>query len=250
MRVKRSLTITLLAIVGAILIPIVVAVWPLAVRDPSVLIVTFSGIILLYVSLIGSAVLQLHESFLEKLSGLAEIREVPEGEFYPRFVGALHTASTHVKLTYLSIKSPLDSRSQVMRDYYRGLSAEIRKRPGVEFKRIVRAVPQLHAWIGSMVEELDGAGNFSLACLPGTDPIVDSVDAIAVQCVDDDKTFLVAVGRQQESREPRDLYVRSAEFNRVWSEYFDRLWSESVVIIDRGRVDRKNLEQVKGMMKV
>jgi hypothetical protein len=100
-----------------------------------------------------------------------------------------------------------------------------------------------------MVLDLGRVGTFSLACLPDREPEVDAIATVSVQCIDEDQIFFVAVGEQQESRGPRDLYVESEDFNRIWNQYYDRLWNRAILVIDRGRIDDANLSKVREMIK-
>jgi len=246
---RTNIILLTLGAAGGVVVPISVAVWPLAVRDTSVLVTTFASIVLVYLSLIGAAIREMQDRISTGFAGLARVEPIAEDEFYARFSEAIRTAEKRVKITYMSNKSPLDTKDVQMREYYRNISALIKKNGQLEFRRIVRAIPSLGDWIEKMVEELGQAGNFSLACLPDTNPDDDQIDAVPVQCVDTDKTFLVAVAEQQETREPRDLLIVSEQCNRIWNTYYDRLWRKSIVVVDRGRVNSSNLTQIREVIR-
>jgi hypothetical protein len=237
------------AFLGAIAIPLVLAIGPLAVRDPSLLATTLAAVELVYLSSILSTILILRTDVDRKFKRLAPVEAIAEVEWYGRFLEALRGARTRVKLSYMSNKSPLDSKDPVMKNYYQKLPTEIRKKAPVEFRRLVRAVPGLRNWIEEMVLDLGRVGTFSLACLPDREPEVDAIATVSVQCIDEDQIFFVAVGEQQESRGPRDLYVESEDFNRIWNQYYDRLWNRAILVIDRGRIDDANLSKVREMIK-
>ncbi len=237
------------AFIGAVAIPLFLTIGPTAIHDPVLLATTLSGVELIYLSILLSTVLLLHSDLAAKMKGLVPAESIAEAEFYDRFSEALRAAKTRVRLSYMSNRSPLQSRNPVMKDYYERLPSEIRKRQSVEFKRLMRAAPGVGDWLEQMVRELKDAANFSLACIPGTDPKVENVPIVAVQCVDEDEVFFVAVGEQQESRDPRDLYVESEEFNRIWTQYYDRLWNAALLVIDRGRINDSNLAKVRQLVK-
>jgi len=247
--VKSSRWYKIAAFVGAIVIPISLTVGPLEVRDSLLLTTTLAGFELLYLSVLFSTTLLLRTDIEKKLKGLVPVESISEAEWYGRFLEALRGARTRVKLSYMSNKSPLDSKNPVLKSYYLKLPAEIRKRAPVEFRRLVRAVPGLRNWIEEMVTDLGKVGTFSLACLPDREPETDAIATVSVQCIDEDQVFLVAVGEQQESRGPRDLYVESEEFNRIWNQYYDRLWNRAFLVIDRGRIDDIALAKVREMIK-
>jgi hypothetical protein len=237
------------AFLGAIGIPLLLTIGPLAVRDSFLLATTLAGVELLYLSVVLSTTLLLRSDIERKLKGLAPVESISEAEWYGRFLGALHGARTRVKLSYMSNKSPLDSKDSAVKAYYQKLPAEIRKKAPVEFRRLVRAVPGLRNWIEEMVSTLGNVSTFSLGCLPDGEPQVDAVATVSVQCIDEDQVFFVAVGEQQESRGPRDLYVESEEFNRIWNQYYDRLWNRAILVVNRGRIDGVALAKVRELIK-
>src|SRR2546427_5767966 len=150
------------AFVGAVAIPVVLTIGPLAIRDLYLLSTTIAAVELVYLGLLLSIVLQLHTDLDSKFRGLARVEPISEGEFYAKFSAAMRTARTRVKLSYMSNKSPLDSKDPIMRDYYGKLPAIVKKMgPSVEFKRLIRAVPGLSNWLEQMVADLGQASNFS-----------------------------------------------------------------------------------------
>ncbi len=238
------------AFVGAVAIPLVLSIGPLAIHDLYLLATTIAGVELVYLGVLLSTVLQLHSDLDRKFKGLARVEPISEGEFYARFSAALRTARTRVKLSYMSYKSPLDTRDPIMRDYYQKLPNLVRKiRSDLEFKRLIRAVPGIRNWLEQMVTELKDVPNFSLACLVDNQPESDNITTVSVQCVDDNKVYFVAVGEQQESTGRRDLYVESEDFGKVWNQYYERLWRSAIVVIDRGRIDPANLAKVRQLVK-
>ncbi len=233
------------AFLGAVVIPMLVTFGPLALRDSVPLVTTLAAAEFVYLSVLLSTVLRLHVDFERRVKGVVVMETISEAGWYPRFSEALRNARTRVKISYMSNKSPLDSVTPETRSYYRKLSAEIRRKTQVDFKRLVRAVPGLRSWIEAMVEDLGNVANFSLACLPDQNPDDNEIPTISVQCVDDDQVFFVAVGEQQESRGRRDMYIESEDANRIWSQYYERLWSEAIVVINRGIVDQVALAKVR-----
>ena len=226
------------AFVGAIAIPLVLAIGPLAIHDLFLLATTIAGVELVYLGVLLSTVLQLHSALDIKFKGLARVEPIPEGEFYAKFSAALRTARRRVKLSYMSNRSPLDSRDPTMKNYYEKLPGIIKKMgPDVEFKRLIRAVPGLGNWIEQMVAQLTDVSNFSLGCLVDSEPESDNVPVVSIQCVDDRQVFFVAVGEQQESSGRRDLYVESEDLCNVWSQYYERLW-RNANCSNRSRKDR------------
>src|SRR6266571_2677324 len=184
---RANLWYNIPAFLGAVVIPLLVTFGPLALRDSVPLVTTLAAVELVYLSVLLSTVLRLHVDLERRVKGVVVMEAIPEAGWYPRFSEALRNARTRVKISYMSNRSPLDSVTSETRSYYRKLSADIKRKPQVDFKRLVRAVPGLRSWIDEMVKDLGNVANFSLACLPDSTPKSDEIPTISVQCVDDDQ---------------------------------------------------------------
>ncbi|WP_135855173.1 hypothetical protein [Halorussus salinus] len=188
----------------------------------------------------------------------ASIEEISEWNFYDRFMIDVRNADRHVYISYFHNENPLNSNNNDQKEYYNKIG-EITKEKAddnVEFKRLIRALPQHESWIEKMKEEHEGDRNFSLACIPDNEPEKGNTAYIPVQLIDRDTTYFVAVGEQRELAEPRDTYVQSKELNKQWTRYYDRLWKDSFEIISRGKVQHdevekyeKHLEKIEGCNK-
>jgi hypothetical protein len=191
------------------------------------------------------------DEFREDLTSLksfvantATITPIREPDFYDRLEVDMGEANNRVWISYLDNKSPLKSHDDGKVSYYEELGEFIEKKSstGVEFRRLVRGIPQLDPWIRQLMEYREGISRYSLACLPDDDPQDRSKPHVSVQLVDDDITYFVAVGEQQETVEPRDMFVRSMELNDQWSRYYQRMWNESYEILRRGQIQPDELE--------
>ncbi len=59
--------------------------------------------------------------------------------------------------------------------------------------------------------------------------------SLSVQVVDQDKVWIVAAGSHQAEGEFRDVYIENGTVASAMVDYYDRLWSKSVVLLDHGR---------------
>ncbi len=203
------------------------------------------GIILVYLSFVVYFLESQLRPIRDFLSSQPHITTVREQEFYKRFNASVEGARRRVDICYFDNKSPFEGADRVKREYYEDIEKTIKRKSGVEFRRIVRALPKTEEWLEQMVNNLSGISNFALACILDEEPASASLPHVSVQVIDSDITFLVAVGEQRETDVPRDLFIKSREMNRLWSRYFLRLWTESFVVIDRGVVDDESLRKVR-----
>lgn len=211
----------------------------------------FASVILLYLSFmyweLGDQIAEISSNVKSLLENTATIMPVREPNFYDRFDKDTLEAEKHVWISYFDNKSPLNTHDEEKREYYENLGGLIQKKSneGVEFKRVVRAVPQLESWVDQLIDERQGISRYSLACVPDRKPEERSNSHVSVQLIDDDITYFVAVGEQQESDEPRDMFVRSVELNDQWSRYYQRIWNDSFEVLRRGQVQDDEVEAYK-----
>ncbi len=232
--------------VSAVGLPLIATLLSLGLSlQLSVLIGASTAIVMVYLSII---VLRFEDqmgpvrAFVDSHPRVFEVRE---SEFYDRFKTSLAGANTRVEICYFDNKSPFDSADTRKKLYYDEVEGIITQKQDVWFRRIVRALPRTENWIDRMRNRLEGRSNFSLACVLDDEPESESLPHVSVQLIDSEITYLVAVGEQRETQFPRDILIHSPEINRVWSRYYQRLWDESTVIMDRGTVDEAAVLAVK-----
>jgi len=205
----------------------------------------FASLIFIQIGLIYS---NLHEdispikSFAENS---AEAKPIRESDFYDEFRMDVQQAEQKVLITYFNNHNPRDSPDQDVREYYREIESLTKEKASedVEFKRLIRGIPQLEEWVDHLINEHEGDGNFSLACTMDDEPNKPLREHVPVQIIDDDIVYFVAVGEQQERGGPRDMFVRSEDLNNQWQRYYDRIWDEGSEIMNRGRVNDENLRE-------
>jgi len=177
----------------------------------------------------------------------AEAKPIRESDFYDEFRMDVQQAEQRVLITYFNNHDPTDSPDNDVQDYYREIESLTKQKEDedVEFKRLIRGIPQLEGWVDQLIDEHEGDGNFSLACTMDDEPDKPLREHVPVQIIDDDIVYFVAVGEQQERSGPRDMFVRSEDLNAQWHRYYDRLWDDSSEIMNRGRVNDENLSEYK-----
>ncbi len=208
---------------------------------------SFSTVLIAFTTLIVVLELDNRGKIVEAVSEKPKIKPISEQDFYDEFLKDLKGSKQKVRLTYFHNKSPLETEDDSKKDYYMNLSKIIKNKSDVKFYRIIRDIPQMSEWVKSIVSELKGSANFSLGCLPNTNQDRGSIGEIAVQCIDMNKVYLVAISSQDEHRDPRDLYIESEDFNKVWTAYFDRLWEGSVHLIDKGSINQEEVAKLKNI---
>lgn len=246
------LTKAWISVIVGILIPVAVILLSLTRGlEPVTYASAFASAVLLYLAFMYWEIGEKLDEIVDNLKTLqsfvantATIVPIREPDFYDRLDEDIREAENHVWISYLDNKSPLESHDEDKVQYYENLGELIREKSGqgVEFRRIVRAIPNLDPWIREMLNEREGISRYSLACLPDENPDTRSKPHVSVQIIDDEITYFVAVGEQQETNEPRDMFVRSMELNDQWGRYYQRMWDDSFVILRRGQVQESELE--------
>lgn len=173
----------------------------------------------------------------EGTKGVARIRMFEKDDFYSEWRGALEAAKV-AHIMYMDVVPPGGPAGSVKGAYYDNFVKLVRK-SGTTTRRLDRAHQATWPWIEQVVEGLGSQSTFSYAVWTGDEP------GLSVQILDDEHTFLVAIGRQVAYSGKRDAHVQSKEFGAAWLHYYNHLWSKSVVLIDRGRINTGNLENLR-----
>lgn len=165
------------------------------------------------------------------------VRKLKDSDFYSQFRLAAEEAQNSVRISYLAPYPPTDVPYKARKKYYDEMLELMKQRTGVSFKRLVRASPQNDQWVAHLIQRLKGSPNVEIALLTEDLPPKDKMPlALSVQVVDDHKTWLVAVESHETESDFRDIYVENADVCRAMSNYFERLWQVSEVLLDHGRI--------------
>lgn len=239
---SRKKLISYLISVAIPVIALVISFFNTPLTDKAYIAV-LAGLILIQITFIYSEFGDDLDVLLESAKNRAVIKPVWESKFYQQWISDVTEAERRVEITYFDNKDPVESPDEVKAEYYEDIGDVIERKPDVEFRRMVRAIPQLNDWVEHLLDERDGLANYSLACFPDNEPAEPERPYISVQLIDNDLTYFVAVGEQRETSSPRDMYVESEEMNNQWSKYYKWLWNRSFVILRRGSIQTEELQE-------
>jgi hypothetical protein len=202
---------------------------------------TFFGIQLILMSCtILLLIKSLGNELAEKVEGAlpaTEVRRMKDYEFYEHFQAAAEQAEHSVRIAYFAPYPPTEVASKGRKKYYDTVLSLMKQRDRVNFKRLVRSSPKNRAWLASLLRELEGRPNVDLAVLTrDLGPEVELPLALSVQVIDKDKVWVVATGSHETQNEFRDVFVQNSDFAAAMTEYYDRVWSVSDRLLDRGRI--------------
>jgi len=176
----------------------------------------------------------------------ATAEPINESDFYDRFRVDVRNAEEYVFISYFDNNDPRNMADDKTVQYYEDIEDITKSFDDVKVRRLIRAVPQLEGWVDDLIDTHEGDSNFSLACVPDFEPDVDSKPHVAVQLIDRDKTYFVAVGGQEEQGEvPRDLRLEAEPVNRQWVKYYNRIWEGAFVVMSDGMVQENQLQDYK-----
>lgn len=224
----------------SIIIPGAIAIISLFIveLENPVIIVTSTSLILISLSLIYRDFSKDFETVTDYVDNQAVIKQVWEANFYDRWRTDVENANRRVDITYFDNKDPRKSTDKDKSNYYESFGDVVKRKSteGVEFRRLIRANPNLDNWVEELIEEHEGTSRYSLACVPDPEPESGELPHVSVQLIDDEIVYFVAVGQQMEGSTPRDMFVRSTEMNSQWGQYYENLWGKSFKILRRGTV--------------
>jgi hypothetical protein len=197
------------------------------------LLLTAAVVILLLAE--GSDLRQLEQNILGRIEG-AVVRRISDGDFYREFMAACKAAKYSVSISYFSALPPDRAARDYQDSYYKEHLATVKKSPHITYKRIVRDSPENRPWIKKLMDDLQGKSNAYLAVLTDLDPIHEMPLALSVQIVDDDRVWLVALKSHLPDGKFRDLYIESRDVAQAMTEYYERLWTTSKIVLKAGEV--------------
>ncbi|WP_435147654.1 hypothetical protein [Halobaculum sp. P14] len=209
------------------------------------LIATYASLLFIQIAIVLNRSLESLSPVVSYVENRAITEPIWESDFYNRFRSDVQTSEQRVHISYFDNSDPRQSHTTRTANYYEEIGDIISDKTAedVKFRRIIRGVPQLESWVDDLLEERQGNGNYSLACILDEEPEEDLKSHVAVQLIDDDIVYFVAIGEQQESNNPRDIRVESKELNEQWQRYYDRIWDDSCVLMRRGEINQGNLAQ-------
>lgn len=214
------------------------------------LLVTLASVIILQIAFVFQDLSGNLEGALEYIQKGAKAEPIKESDFYDRFRVDVRNAEERVYISYLDNQDPRDSTDYEKAQYYEDIKEIAKNSEDVSFRRIIRGITELEDWVDSLLDEHENDSNFSLACIPDKEPHEPSKPHVSVQLIDDNVTYFVAVGEQKESgKTPRDLRLESESVSDQWTKYYNRIWEDSIVVMERGKVQEEALEEYRRNLK-
>jgi hypothetical protein len=157
-------------------------------------------------------------------------------EFYSQFRDHVQRSQHLVRICYFAPYPPSEVKDKEWHAYYEEALDLMKKRQNVAFKRIIRSSQRNEPWIASLVQELRNRGNNDIAIL-GDLPESDAMPlALSVQIIDETDCWIVAIASHENEGVYRDVHLASTRATKAINDYFERLWSKSVKLLDRGRI--------------
>lgn len=161
-------------------------------------------------------------------------------QFYPRWAGELASAKSTVDITYMHGFPPDLNPKKTKKGYYRDF-IKVAQHSKATIRRVDRATKENLAWIKKVAKAFDGKPNLSYAVWVGEHR------RLAVQTIDEEVTYVVAIGEEETFGIPRDARVRSKDYTRLWRKYYDTMWNDStncVRIVSQGRLHQDALDKI------
>lgn len=174
-------------------------------------------------------------TFRQISNRLAACVTVHEREFYALWPEQVKRALNNVDITHLGLQPPRVRNSQAESDYFSDLR-RISKSTNATIRRVERYSKDKKDWIDRLAKEFSGLPNVSLAVYQ--DPFDTPMPAAMSVCrIDDRYAWLIAVAEHDSTGNYRDLMLTGKESVDLIKRYFqERLWSRSVVVVERGKI--------------
>lgn len=181
----------------------------------------------------------LRQSVIAQLPGV-ELRRLTADEFYDEFRVAVKSALQNVNICYFAPYPPEQVSTPDQSAYYRDLVKTIRQKKTVHFRRIIRDSATNKRWVGDLVKNLKNRKNAYIAVLH--EDLTETIPmplALSVQIIDGERTWLVALKTHEREGRYRDVFIRSRDFAEAMTDYYERLWAQSVVVLQNGQLTEK-----------
>ncbi|KAB2967329.1 hypothetical protein [Zoogloea sp.] len=173
--------------------------------------------------------------FRQISNGLSACLTVHEREFYAIWPEQVRRATNNVDITHLGLLPPRVKNSPAESDYFSDLK-KIYKSSRATIRRVERYSSGKKDWINKLAKEFEGVANVSLAVYQ--DPFDTPMPAAMSVCrIDDRYAWLIAVAEHESTGNVRDLMLTGKESVDLVRRYFqERLWSNGIVVLDRGKL--------------
>lgn len=178
---------------------------------------------------------QFESGLLDKIDG-AVVRPLRANEFYADFTAKMRGASHNVNICYFSVAAPDATHDQTRLRYYESIPEIIHAKKDVMFRRLVRKSDSNLKWLAAQLDEFEGVPNVSLAYIEDAPETEKMGLALSAQVVDREHVWLVAIESHEREAKHRDVYVHDARLAEAFDKYFGRLWQQSKVVLEWGKI--------------
>jgi hypothetical protein len=243
---RSTLNILSLIFISGILPVVGIAIsfyldWP-----PSPLAYGFAAL-LVFLGILSALVLESVESLRTiqyQLSRPHEVDVYTDEQFYPQLARDFSAATSTVDISYMHTSPPDANPKKAKKDYY-GNFMKSAQQSTATIRRIDRATLQNIEWITRISEGFSGNPNLSYAVWTGGER------RLAVQTIDGEITFMVAVGQEEVYGIPRDGRVKSVGFTKLWRGYYDNMWGDPkcIRLVTSGTVDAAALSKLEALLR-
>ena len=161
--------------------------------------------------------------------------------FYHRMIAAVTSAVNRADVTRLDQTKPSESSVQEAKDYYE-TATDVVKKGRITFRRLVKvASPSVLEWVLELIEELGECPNFALASLRDTDRT-----ALSIQIFDTKELLFVQPDAGIVGSGPYRFMLRITgnTLAQAFSDYYDRVWQDSIRIKDGNTIHWNNLSEM------
>jgi len=165
-----------------------------------------------------------------------------ERDFYHNWSFQIPQARNTVDITHLGVNSPRSHHESEV-EYFKKFKKLVKSTPA-HVRKVERITEGKAKWIRSLVKEMTGVSNFSLALY--RDPIGDEETpaSVSVCRIDNTIAWLIALAEHQATIDVRDIMITDPKSVELISRYFQkRIWERSVSVIASGNTDGEALER-------
>lgn len=214
--------------------------------DPFNIQISLTGIYAILITLFFGAGYWAVQAYLAEIIAKVEgmLQEHPsitfrrDDEFHQEFLLACQQAKNQVFITNLSPSPIYFSSSKDRNQYLASLLKEIKAKPKVQFRRLIRYTSENTKFATELISKLQGCSNAHLALIKDSDEEANPL-ALSVQVIDSNDCWLVALEAHERQTSYRDIHIRDKTFADAIYKYYMRLWQKGTIILESG-IEKKD----------
>ena len=193
------------------------------------------------------------ENFVSNFSKESLVGETLDTRnFYSRLMASVNNASTSIDLMSMQHISPGVSGVTEVDQYFYTISNIINNNKKIRIRRLVsiRSLDK-YKWVLKIIDDHKNARNFNIrfvdiAAIYKSDGIQSIPHPLNVQIIDKKEAFFInpQKGFFEVSGNNDNIYIKSENVSKVFSDYFDRYWDMSTPLVENGKTFKENLEKI------